>query len=433
MKLPIAVVLGPGRGMPSVTMRGVAPAIQAVRVRQGVVRPFHVAAPCHLRSGDFEPNRQDQWRAFSVITKTRREPGARAMRQRLQQARALVKSGELDKAMSAFQSIQEHAPDHPAPLLGLGAIHLRRGDNDAAEKWLTQASTHEETRASACSMLAKIAEQRGKSTDALALYRSAIAANPKLGKARLDLARLLIDQGEVESAVAALREALRYNPQSTATVLLLARALETQGLADQAVAVLDDMAERAPDVALLQAMKGRIFGRLGQYEPAIGALQKAVALAPQAPRSHIMLAQALTEVGRSDEAVGAYREALALEPESHVGRMGLARLHLERKEYEDARKLLCALSHGQRALGAVHFMLGQVYAAQGNHAQAALEFEAGSMHTSAGVKARIPEIEDLMASDLGVEEKVKKYLDLVGKIREAEVDASPDDDLEPSE
>lgn len=72
--------------------------------------------------------------------------------------------------------------------------------------------------------LGAIYAQRDRVREAMELWRRALAQNPALTQARLNLAVAYLRLGEREAGLTELRNAVRYDPDSRAAAQLLSEA-----------------------------------------------------------------------------------------------------------------------------------------------------------------------------------------------------------------
>jgi len=85
---------------------------------------------------------------------------------------------------------------------------------------------------------------------------------------------------------------------------------------------------------------GFVLEEGGQYERAEAAFRRATELAPKLDRAWYGLGLVLIRLGRLDEAVAALKRNTQLQPMSPYGWYQLARVHVDRHEPEEARKII---------------------------------------------------------------------------------------------
>ncbi|MGB6546422.1 MAG: tetratricopeptide repeat protein [Candidatus Acidiferrales bacterium] len=155
--------------------------------------------------------------------------------------------------------------------------------------------------------------------DAKSEFELAIAINPKMAEAHLNLGLLLLDS-DPASAATAFAHAAELTPTESRPRFLYGLALEHAGKLDEAVV---------------------------QY-------QKAALLAPNDYEIAFGLARALVRLNRSAEAEAEFRRAVALKANSAPAQLGLAQSLEAQKKYSDAADVLNVYLKLQPADRAAH-------------------------------------------------------------------------------
>ena len=156
-----------------------------------------------------------------------------------------------------------------------------------------------------------VADAENRLDDAAALYRRAVAADPKSFEAHLSLGLLLARQNKFAEARPELADATTLDP-GQADPTLKARAW-------RALAGIDrnsDPAQASND--LLEALK----------------------LSPETTADTLLAAELAEQTGQTDAAEAAYRRVLEKEPDSAPATIGLAHLLIVGKRYPEAETLL---------------------------------------------------------------------------------------------
>lgn len=149
------------------------------------------------------------------------------------------------------------------------------------------------------------AERLGEARE---LYRQALARNPALVGARLQLARIMQESGEANAALTLLQSG--YAQRADALLAIAAgRLLGERGEREQALQWLGrgEDALRPAD----HALRGALLSQLGRPAEATPEYQRALASDPQQGGWLLGLGLALEAQGRTEEARAAYRTALA--------------------------------------------------------------------------------------------------------------------------
>jgi tetratricopeptide (TPR) repeat protein len=158
-----------------------------------------------------------------------------------------------------------------------------------------------------------VADAENRPDDAAALYRRAIAANPKSFEAHISLGLLLARESKFDEARPELVTATTLDPGDAGP--------ESKARAWRALARIDLAAN--PDAAsfdLLEALK----------------------LSPETPEDTLLAAELADRSGQTDAAEAAYRRVLLKDPHSAAANAGLAHILIVRKQYPEAETLLHA-------------------------------------------------------------------------------------------
>ncbi len=135
-------------------------------------------------------------------------------------------------------------------------------------------------------------------SDAVTSYEKALALDPKMNGARVNLAMLLAESADADSAKALLEEALKVDPRD-------AKAYNNLGM---------------------------IYYTEMDVDSAVKYFEKALQIDPQSVEAHYNLGLAFAESGLLLEAIREWRLVLELDQESETAQR--ARLSLERAEKE---------------------------------------------------------------------------------------------------
>lgn len=161
------------------------------------------------------------------------------------------------------------------------------------------------------------ADEQGRNDDAVALYKRAVAADPKSFNAQISLGLLLARMGKTAEARPALWTATELDPGPVGPV---AKARAWRALARIDAAGSDPDTQQA-SIDLLEALK----------------------LSPETPEDTLLAAQLAERNGDMTGAQAAYRRALKGDPDSKEATAGLAHILISQKNYADAEVLLAPL------------------------------------------------------------------------------------------
>lgn len=134
------------------------------------------------------------------------------------------------------------------------------------------------------------------------------------------------------------------------------------------VATVPPLAEQPYEQGMLALQKGDLH-------TAIRKLRLAVKYAPKWPVAHNSLGYAFLENGQVDAAVTEFRKAIALGPTFTEAYLNMARALERRKDLDGAIQFYRQALRQRPDWADAHLALGRALRAQGEHVQAAAEFE----------------------------------------------------------
>ncbi len=204
-------------------------------------------------------------------------------------ANAYHELGRIDEAMVGYRRLLEVAGQDSKATMAMARIHVERGELAEAEDVLAAAAEGREPPPVVTNKLGEVMALMGRSGEAEAKFRQALALNPELGEAHYNLAVLLDEAGKPFEAVETYLRAAELRPR-----------------------------DHRPRFNL-----GRLYGRLGRSGDQIEAYRDAVEAAPDFVRGYFQLAKALMDAGLDlEEAEAMARRGLELAPVGEHGALG---------------------------------------------------------------------------------------------------------------
>jgi tetratricopeptide (TPR) repeat protein len=301
---------------------------------------------------------------------------------------ATLRAGQTEEAAAAFQRLVELAPNEWRGHAGLGEVELRRGNYVQAVAHLEHAITRDAHALNARSLLGMAYRGLGRMEEAERELRLGLDSqnfpmpdpwgdtahqHMRLIQDQIEVARSYSIAGHHERAIGRLVNALGYAPTNLTLLNNLAIALNRAGQPEQALHVIRKIHELDPHNLSASVTASIATHTLGQMDQALAWAEKAVAQAPQMTLAHVARANALLGQGRDEVAIQAlqdaarcdprdpeiqieigdlflrnldqpdnalihYQQASRLDP-THLGaRLRLARVYIERLEFDDARR-----------------------------------------------------------------------------------------------
>jgi tetratricopeptide (TPR) repeat protein len=176
-----------------------------------------------------------------------------------------------------------------------------------------------------------------------------------MAAARNTLGALRLKQGDVASGEREIRAALAQNARLRHAHFNLALAAEQHGDASLAIAEYKQEIELFPGSYMAQFNLGKMYEKLGNPAEQRRAWRASIESNPDFAEGHLFLAKLMFDQGDRAEAVKLARRGIELAPEAEFAPLG-------------------------------HFVLADVYAAEGRRADAEREMAAGRRLASRGRK-----------------------------------------------
>jgi Flp pilus assembly protein TadD len=171
--------------------------------------------------------------------------------------------------------------------------------------------------------------------EARAEYERAIALDPRMPEAYLNLGILLLDKQEYAAAVAPLSKAVELLPAQSRPRSLLAIAQERSGDQEGAARSFEGVLHLDPNDSAANHYLGELDLRRGKPAEAETRFRHALEVRPDAPEALQGLARSL-EAQNKPEAADAYRKYLAVVPGDAGARARLIHLLANNQEYDAA-------------------------------------------------------------------------------------------------
>jgi Tfp pilus assembly protein PilF len=139
------------------------------------------------------------------------------------------KSGDLEKARTAFERSLELDSTNVKTLLNLGRVLLDQGKADDAFGRISTAVALDSSSAAVHRMMGRVQASRGERDSAMTSYRVALSMDPADVWSMNNFGLLLIEQGRYEEALMPLARAVELRPEAPAFANNLGIALERSG------------------------------------------------------------------------------------------------------------------------------------------------------------------------------------------------------------
>ncbi|MDC0126822.1 tetratricopeptide repeat protein [Methylophilaceae bacterium] len=258
----------------------------------------------------------------------------------LNQAQALIKTKNFDKALPIYEVILEKDSHHPKALAHLAIIYLMK------ERYIDAINMlHRSLKVT----LPIIGDYHNLATayNALKDYKNAIKAYEeivKLDSNNLEIYKLLGDAQmkvvDYEGAINSYKKALEREPEKFQSIydygMILAQCLHHE----EALKYLRTALKLEPDHLECMYLIGECLSSICNYEAAKIIYQKMMVLMPDAVGPHMCFASCLAFEGKYDEPLKILKNILIKKPNSHAARNNLGFLYMANKNFKEAWKYM---------------------------------------------------------------------------------------------
>lgn len=254
----------------------------------------------------------------------------------------LIKKGDWDEAEKRLRRAIEVEPAFAKPHEDLGALHLARNDPEGAVPFYEKAVALDPGQPSAMRGLAVALHRAGRSQES-DLTRTGDLEAPSI-TILLAEADGLRKSGDTREAEQICDVILRREPENTDALRILAIVASEDERFVIAEGYLRRIAKLKPRYAGTLCDLGKFLGDRGRYPEAVEQLQAAASLAPQDPDIQQHLGNMLGILGRTEDALRAYDKCLEHrkdDPAALIGRGHMLRI-AGRQDEANASYTRCA-------------------------------------------------------------------------------------------
>lgn len=224
--------------------------------------------------------------------------------------------GNLTRARSLYRRILNREPGNAEAWHQLGVVAAEAGDRAAAAALMGRAIQLGGPKPSWCSSLGRVLASLGRSREAVACFRQALAGDPLNAAISLDLGKALAAADQCANSILALTQAVELDPSNPESWFHLGYAHYRSGEGDAAVTVAGECYERALE---LNPQHAETHFRLGVIRmvrqrgaEAIPCFRRAIELDPSHAEAYNNLGLLEQADGRPEAAVERFEKAIGL-------------------------------------------------------------------------------------------------------------------------
>jgi tetratricopeptide (TPR) repeat protein len=340
------------------------------------------------------------------------------------QAKAAQQRGDSTAAIENYRAMLKLAP-HLAPAYNnLGMLYFNQHDYTHAAQVLKRGLELNPEMPTASALLGMSYFEMGQREEAEPLLEAAVRANPSDDNLEMALARTLVGLEKYDAATPYLKSYLDRHPKDQQAWYLLGKTY-----LQLSEAALGKIVQIDPNSVVAHEVAGEIDESMHNYDGALVEYKKAADMAPKQPGTHMHMANTFWLTGKWDSAQAEFKAELTNDPNNCTARWKLANATLEtngsaedalsdlNQAIERCPKLMQAHVDRARALiklgrhneglpdllmaekdspkePSIHFLLSQVYRANGQTAETQQE-----LHTYAQLQREASEAVAGQASD----------------------------------
>jgi predicted Zn-dependent protease len=315
------------------------------------------------------------------------------------QAKAAQQRGDSATAIEKYRAMLKQAP-HLAPAYNnLGMLYFNQHDYTHAAQTLKRGLELNPEMPTASTLLGMSYFEMGQREEAEPLLEAAVHANPSDDNLEMALARTLVGLEKYEAATPYLKSYLDRHPKDQQAWYLLGKTYLK--LSEDA---LGEIVQIDPNSVVAHEVAGEIDESMHNYDGALVEYKKAADMAPHQPGTHMHMANTFWLTGKWDSAQAEFKAELVNDPNNCTAQWKLANAALEangsaedalsdlNQSIERCPKLMQARVDRARALiklnrhkealpdllmaekdspkePSIHFLLSQVYRANGQTAE----------------------------------------------------------------
>src|SRR5213593_4127599 len=242
---------------------------------------------------------------------------------------AARRQNEIADAAAGFEAARPALEARAGYHISLAELSLKTRDFTKAEAQLKEALNRDEKSVQAHLLLANLYRAKGDRDAALAELKTAVAIEPVVGGARLNLVDFHAGNRDFNAAKEVLRSSKETDGDYLAARRRLAELAFIEGKTDESLAILADIFKKAPSDVEGHLIRGRVYLTKRQTTEAIQDFQSVLKADSKSAQGRYWLAIAYHQTGNVQQAKTELTQALELAPRMTDAALLLAQMNLE--------------------------------------------------------------------------------------------------------
>ena len=245
-------------------------------------------------------------------------------------------NNNLTLARKYFNQAREQQRDLSSAIIGLAHLEEREGNIDQAIT-LYQ-SLIESDQAGTIPMLAlgELAGKQNRTSDMLSWLEKARTAAPTDLKSRITLTNYYLQQSQSNKAETYIKEALKISPENIKVMTVYSRVLIAQKRYNDALLPLKKLVERYPDATTPHLLLGEVFSQLGRIKEARKHLKTVLKTQPDNIFATVFMAETEFKAGDYNNSILYAKNLQRMQPELLTGYLLEGNIWLARKNQTKA-------------------------------------------------------------------------------------------------
>ena len=232
----------------------------------------------------------------------------------LQQALMALRQGDPQKALTGFERILRHQPDHVDALHFSGVIAYQLKQYPLAIERIERSLLLLPQQPAALNNLGITRMALSDHAGAVAHFEQALALKPDFAEAWVNLGNSSCATGQFQQALAQFDQALKYQPGQASTHYNRGIAHLSLNRLAEALEDFDHAIRLHPAYWEAHYNRGVVLKQMGRFRESQASHEQAIALNPRHAPAHLNLGNALLESKQWGLALASYNQALSLNP-----------------------------------------------------------------------------------------------------------------------